>query len=107
MEKIITEHEVTGPYKFIREITTTYFTTSNGVEHKGEPHRHPQHVPGTLVDTVTDSDEKVYVKTDVNTLDTDAKMFATHFWTPELHADFETLLRSQEETSNLLASNVL
>ena len=85
MERIITEHEIKGEYKFIREITTTYFTTSDGVEHKGNTHRHPQHVPGTL-------EGDTYVKNKTTSLSADVKALATHFHTPEVHTGYEAYL---------------
>ena len=89
MEKITTEYEVKGDYNFIRKITHTFFTTSDGVEHQGNTHRHPQHVPGTLV-------EGVYVKTDVDTLDDTAKVFANHLWTDDVHTAYEALLVTKQ-----------
>ena len=95
MEITKTDHEIKGDYNFIREITTTYFTTSNGVEHKSNPHRHPQHVPGTLV-------EGVYVKTDLKKLNADVKVLAGHFWTQDVHDLYEELLKEQQvEIDNL------
>ena len=94
MERTVTEYEVKGEFNFIREITHTYFTTSDGVEHKGNTHRAPQHVPGTLV-------EDVYTKTDLNDLGANAKMFATHFWTPELHVSYEAVLVAQAAENNI------
>ena len=94
MERTTTEYEIKGDYNFIREITHTFFTTSDGVEHQGNTHRAPQHVPGTLVDDV-------YVKTDIKTLNANVKVFATHLWTPELHADYETFLKAQAAEQNL------
>ena len=88
MEKITTEYEIKGDYYFIREISTTYFTTSDGIEHKGNTHRHPQHVPGTLV-------EGVYVKTNVDSLSDVVKGLATHLWTEEVHAAYEASLKVQ------------
>ena len=94
MERTITEHEIKGEYNFIRDITITYFTTSDGVEHKGNPHRGPQHVPGVLV-------EGAYVKTDMSTLGARAKAFATHLWTPELHTDYSAHLVAQADAAGL------
>ena len=94
MERTVTEHEIKGEHKLIREITTTYYTTSDGVEHKGNPHRNPQHVPGKL-------DGETYVKHNLNDLSDDVHALASHFWTADVHTSYEELLHKQAAESNL------
>ena len=89
MEITKTEHEIRGDYKFIREITQDYFVRDNGEEVKlGVPHRHPQHVPGTLV-------EGTYVKTSKTDVSADVKALATHFHTADVHTAYEAALVAQ------------
>ena len=93
MEITKTNHEVKGDYKVISEIHQDYLVRDNGDEVRlGAPHRPPRHHPGTLVDGT-------YVKTDLNTLDTDAKALAAHFWTEELHTDYEAYLKANVATT--------
>ena len=87
MERIVTEHEIKTEYNLIREIRKTYITV-NGVERLWDTHRAPQHVPGKL-------EEDTYVKTSTTNLPTDVKVLADHFWTEEVHASFELLLKEQ------------
>ena len=87
MERIVTEHEIKGEYNFIREITKTYVTI-NGVERLWDNLRAPQHIPGKLV-------EEKYIKTDMTELPTDVEVLANHFWTDEVHTNFEVLLKEQ------------
>ena len=89
MERTTTEYEIKGDYNLIREITHTFFTTSDGVEHQGNTHRYPQQVPGTLVNGV-------YVKTKLDDLSANVKAFATQLWTPELHVAYEAFLVEQK-----------
>ena len=90
MERTVTDHEIKGEHKLIREITTTYYTTSDGVEHKGNPHRGPQCAPGKL-------DGETYIKTDVNDLPRDVKSLAGIFWDTELHHSYEAFLVKQQQ----------
>ena len=87
MERIVTDHEIKGEHKFIREIIKTYVTV-NGVERLWNTHRAPQVVPGKL-------EEDTYVKTSTTDLPTDVKVLANHFWTEEVHSTFEALLKEQ------------
>ena len=96
MERIITEHEVKGEYKFIRQITHKYVTV-DGVEYGPNTHRAPQHVPGKLVDDA-------YVKTDIKTLNADVKVLAGHFWTQDVHDLYEELLKEQQVEIDSLGS---
>ena len=90
MERTVTEHEIKGEHKLIREITTTYYTTSDGVEHKGNPHRGPQCVPGIL-------DGETYTQTDVKDLPNEVASIAGIFWNTELHHSYEAFLVAQKE----------
>ena len=88
MERTITEYEIKGEHKLIREITTTYYTTSDGVEHKGNPHRHPQNVPGTL------DESGVYAQNPMTGVSNDVKALINNFWTSDVHASYEAHLKA-------------
>ena len=88
MERIVTEYEIRGEHKIIsiKEIT---YVTLNGVEKPfGDPHRPGRYLPGKL-------EEDTYVKTSTKDLPTDVKALANHFWTDEVHTNFEALLKEQ------------
>ena len=87
MERIVTEHEIKGEHKLIREIRKTYITV-NGVERLWDTHRAPQVVPGKL-------EEEQYVITDLTKEPADVAVLANHFWTHEVHTNFEALLKEQ------------
>ena len=94
MERTVTEHEIKGEHKLIREITKTYVTIG-GIERLWDTHRAPQQVPGTL-------DGETYVKHDMNDLSDDVHALATHFWTADVHTSFEELLHKQATERNTL-----
>ena len=96
MERIIIEHEIKTEYNLIRQITHKYVTV-DGVEYGPNTHRHPQHVPGKLVDDT-------YVKTDIKTLNADVKVLASHFWTQDVHDLYEELLKEQQVEIDSLGS---
>ena len=87
MERTLTEYEIKGEFSYIREITTTYFTTSDGVEHRGNIHRAPQHVPGSIVNGN-------YVKSTDVEIPATIHALALHLWTPEVHENFEIFIRA-------------
>ena len=94
MERTVTEHEVKGEHQLIRVITKTYVTI-DGKEKLWNNHRAPQHVPGTL-------EEDTYVKTPMSELSATVKVLAGHFWTEEVHASYETVLKARKEANNLI-----
>ena len=94
MERTVKEHEIKTEYNLIREITKTYVTIG-GIERLWDTHRAPQEVPGTL-------EGETYVKHNLNDLSDDVHALATHFWTQQVHDEFEELLRKQQAEQNIL-----
>ena len=93
--RTITEHEIKGEYKFIREITKTYVTV-NGVERLFDTHRGNQHTPGVLQD-------ETYHPNAMTSFNDDLSALASHFWTQDVHNDWkEELLKKKEEQDAIL-----
>ena len=94
MERTLTEYEIKGEYRIIREITKTYVTI-DGEERLWNNHRGVQNVPGKL-------DGETYIQTDIGDLPPDIAALAAHFWTEEVQNGFQSHLEVQQSKQKKL-----